>query len=311
MLIFALNLKEEKEMMDNFVNACEDLFYGKVENYIFDSNSEMAAVCKGKAMRYIKKWLKSNEISTKTFGDFLLKIFGECVEITFNKQLIVKYRRKLFFLTFPTVTYIPIMRLDGRNEIIHYGINNEGKNIFIDECVIFDSKKRPVFRYSDSLGYLYTQRIFGENLVAIIIYKNNLNDNGIKFLSEDCYSMQKEFIHDFLEYNFRKGSVSDFRKKVFSKDSICSFEGLEISLELLDRTEVYKTEDFGNIQKYILEDKKFTFEMTKSFWKYTDDNGVFSYDDSTKEIKAPIILNLEDIQEIEERIAELRKLNFI
>lgn len=298
-------------MKDNFVNACENLFYGKVENYIFDSNSEMVAVCKGKAMRNIKKWLKSNEISTKTFGDFLLKIFGECVEITFNKQLIIKYRKKLFSLTFPTGTYIPIMRLDGRNETIHYGINNDGKNIFIDECEIFDSKKRSVFRYSDSLGYLYTQRIFGGNLVAITIYKNSSYDDEIKFLSENCYSMQKEFIHDFLEYNFRKGSLSDFRKKVFSKESICSFEGLEISVELLDRTEVYKTEDFGNIQKYILRDEKFTFEMTKSFWKYTDGDGVFSYDDSTKEIKAPIILNLEDIQEIEERIAELRKLNFI
>ena len=90
MLIFALNLKEEKEMKDNFVNACEDLFYGKVENYIFDSNSEMAAVCKGKAMRYIKKWLKSNEILTKTFGDFLLKIFKL---INFFNFTIIKFNK--------------------------------------------------------------------------------------------------------------------------------------------------------------------------------------------------------------------------
>ena len=112
------------------------------------------------------------------------------------------YRKKLFSLTFPTGTYIPIMRLDGRNEIIHYGINNDGKNLFIDECVIFDSKKRPVFRYSDSLGYLYTRRIFGENLVAIIIYKNN-NFISISLTNIRLFSpyLRKHYNKEYISQN--------------------------------------------------------------------------------------------------------------
>lgn len=286
-------------MRENLKKCYERLFK---ERHIFNSKNEIVATCSNEAFRTIKVWAKNTGASIEKFGDFLSTFYNIQVKLVLENEMIKIDIDDSVLIRLPQIDYAPHLELRKKDgTVMCINLKNE---MFVESLVVKDQTGNNIIKYSDDQTYTYIFKSFFKGKLEIRINKLT---GGI---SKGNLFEKEDLVQDLLNGDFTKRTISMIKQKYFEKNTIKNSSSATIELTNSDKIEIYKAEEAGKIQKYILFNNKegFEFEVDSyGSWKYVDKYVIYSYDASTRKIKAPIPLTEKELKEIQERIKSIKK----